>query len=185
MTGTQKAEYPPSIEVDGEHAPPLFLRAVDETFPSPATNPGISEARVNPSKLRKGCSERGFNCLAVADVAQSRIDRAAMGTQPRGRARLLLGIAAPDRNGTASPRKRVSHAEPNPAVAARVIATRPVRSKSPTDVPPIFQSLRSQRSRAFGCAQRRGSRPRIRSKPCFIAAKRSSISGSNSLSVKM
>jgi hypothetical protein len=31
----------------------------------------------------------------------------------------VLGIAAPDRNGTASPRKRVSHAEPNPAVAAR------------------------------------------------------------------
>ena len=28
-------------------------------------------------------------------------------------------IVAPDRNGTASPRKCVSHAEPNPAVAAR------------------------------------------------------------------
>src|SRR5208282_1555125 len=34
-------------------------------------------------------------------------------------------------------------------------------------------------------SQRRGSRPRIRSKPCLIAAKRASISGSNSTSVKM
>jgi hypothetical protein len=57
-----------------------------------------------------------LNSFAVADIAQFRIDRAAVGTQPRGRARVLLGIAAPDRNGTASPRKRVSHAEPNPAL---------------------------------------------------------------------
>jgi hypothetical protein len=35
------------------------------------------------------------------------------------------------------------------------------------------------------CAQCRGCRPRIRSKPCFMAAKRSSIEGSNSVSVKM
>ena len=33
--------------------------------------------------------------------------------------------------------------------------------------------------------QRRGSRPRIRSNPCLIAAKRASIMGSNSLAVKM
>jgi hypothetical protein len=108
-----------AIEVDGEHAPPLFLGAVDETFPSPATDPRIGEARVNSSKLSKGCSERSFNCFAIADVAQPRIDCAAVGPQPRGRARVLLRIAAPDRNGTTSPRKRVSHAEPNPAVAAR------------------------------------------------------------------
>jgi len=74
---------------------------------------------------------------------------------------------------------------PIPLLPPVMIATRPVRSKSSTDVPSHFQSLRAQRSQAFGCAQRRGSRPRIRSKPCFIAAKRSSISGSNSLSVKM
>ena len=48
----------------------------------------------------------------------------------------------------------------------------PFRREDPTDCPRV-------------AGQCRGSRPRMRSKPCLIVAKRSSTKDSNSLSVKM
>ena len=106
-----------AVEIGSEHAAPLFLGAVDEGVPPAATNAGIGETAIDPAEPVKRGGHYGFHRGGIGDVADAGIDLAAARGHGRRRARVLVGVAAPDRDVAARGGQRLCDAEANAAIA--------------------------------------------------------------------
>jgi hypothetical protein len=101
-----------------EHAPPFLLGAVDEGPPPAAADAGIGKAAVDAAERIEGCLHRGLDGSRIGDIADVRIDLAGTGRHGCGRALVLLGVAAPDRNVAALRVQRLRDAKADAAIAA-------------------------------------------------------------------